>query len=283
MRQFFLILISFFLVTNIHAQKLIKETKSNFNNFGAKVTKVVIPSNSLTDLSLRDAVKKGWKISPYEFCSAQEYEKIKEDTSFFFLLRTDGIFGNEYEPRLEYLTLIKGGPEFRRGLFTSAEIISLPFQARDDESGQILPFIPAYLDIMQNYIYKVQKDVLLAFAGSSSYSENLEGIKGRSILFNKNDIGFPTKEDEIKWIFRSRADTVDTGEIEKALYESTPNLVVSLVVAPTGGPRGGYCYKLLIGTENHELFFFRRHKISSRLPAGFSREDIRKISIPYQL
>ncbi|MFA6334233.1 MAG: hypothetical protein WCX48_01590 [Bacteroidales bacterium] len=283
MRQFFLAIISLFLVTNISAQKVIKETKNNFNNFGTKITKVVIPSTGLIDLSIRDAVKKGWKISPYEFCSSQEYEKIKEDTSFYFLMRTDGIFGSEHEPRLEYLTLIKGGPEFRKGLFTSAEIISLPFQARGDESGHILPFIPAYLDIMQNYIYKVQKEIMLAFTGASSYGENLAGIKGMSILFNNTDIGFPTRKDELKWTFRGRAESVESEEIEKALYESTPDLVVSLVISTIGNPKGGYCYKLLIGTENHELFFFRKHKISSRLPAGFTKEEIKKISLPYQL
>ncbi|MEN6619515.1 MAG: hypothetical protein ABFC28_08515 [Rikenellaceae bacterium] len=283
MRQLSLLLISLFLVTNISAQKVIKDVKNNFNNFGTKITKVVIPGTGLIDLSIRDAVKKGWKISPYEFCTSQEYDKIKEDTSFYFLLRTDGIFGNEYEPRLEYLSLIKGGPKFKKGLFLSAEIISLPFQAKDNESGHILPFIPAYLDIMQNYIYKVQKKNLLAFTGKSSYGENLNGIKGKTILFNSTDIGFPTIKDEIKWKFRGRAESVTADEIEKTIYESVPDLVVSLVISPAGNPKGGYCYKLLIGAENHELYFIRKHKISTRLQAGFTKEDIKKISLPYQL
>ena len=278
-----MLIVSLFLFTNLFAQKVIKDAKNNFINFGTKVTKVVLPGTGLVDLSIVDAVRKGWKISPYEFCSPQEYEKMKEDTSFYFLLRTDGIFGNEYEPRLEFLSLIKGGPEFRKGLFTSAEIMSLPLQARDDPSGRILPFIPAYIDIIQNYIYKVQKGILLAFTGEYSYGENISLIKGKTILFNRSDIGYPTQQDEMKWTFRGRAESVGEMEIEKALSDFTPDLVVSLVISPEGNTKGGYCYKLLIGTETHELFFFRRHKISSRLPAGFTREDIKNISLPYQL
>jgi hypothetical protein len=282
MRQIFLIIASLFLFTTISAQRVIKEAKNNFNNFGTKVTKVVLPGTGLVDMSIIDAIKKGWKISPYEFCTPAEYDKIKEDTSFYFLMRTDGIFGNEYEPRLEYLTLIKGGPEFRKGLFSSADIISLPLQAKDDESGQILSFIPAYIDIIQNYIYKVQKGILLSFTGESSYGESLSEIKGKTILFNDSCIGYPTRKDEMKWTFRGRAESVSEDEIEKALSQPEPDLVVSLVISPAGNPIGGYCYKLLIGTENHELFFFRKHKISSRLPAGFTKEDIKKISLPYQ-
>jgi len=282
MRQSYLLLISLFLVTNISAQKIIKDARNNFNNFGLKITKVVIPGTGLLDMSIRDAVIKGWKISPYEFCTPQEYEKIKEDTSFFFLLRTDGIFGNEYEPRLEFLTLVKGGPEFKRGLFYSVEIISLPLQAKDDDSGEILPFVPAYISIMQNYIYKVQKGILRAFTGESSYGENLSEIKVKRIMFNSNDIGYPTKEDEIKWTFRDRARCVTSDEIEMALSEPLPETIVGLVISPEGDPKGGYCYKLLIGAENHELYFFRKHKIGSRLGAGFTKEDIKKISLPYQ-
>ncbi len=283
MRQITLLIISLFLFSSISAQKIIKEAKNNFNNFGTKVTKVVIPSTSLIDMSLRDAVIKGWKISPYEFCTEQEYEKIKEDTTFYFLMRTDGIFGKEYEPRLEYLTLIKGGPEFKRGLFKSAELISLPMQARGDESGQILSFIPAYLDIIQNYIYRVQKGVLLSFAGESSYGANLSDMKGKTVLFTKENIGYPIREDEIKWNFRGRAEMVEQQEIEKTISESSGDIVVSLVISPVGNPNGGYCYKLLIGADNHELYFFRKHKIKSRLKAGFTKEDIKKISLPYQL
>jgi hypothetical protein len=39
---------------------------------------------------------------------------------------------------------------------------------------------------------------------------------------------------------------------------------------------------MLIDAQSNRMVFFRRHKISSRLPAGFTREDIKRISIPFQ-
>src|SRR5690554_1619621 len=95
MRRVLLAVFMFFVFTGVEAQNIIKETKNTFATFGAKITKVVIPSTSLADLMLRDAVNKGWRISPFEFCTMEEYNKIKEDTNYFFLLRVDGRFRNE--------------------------------------------------------------------------------------------------------------------------------------------------------------------------------------------
>lgn len=60
--------------------------------FGAKTTKVVLSDEGIIDAYIRDAVKKEWKISPYEFCSPQEYEKIKEDTTYFFFLSGQTVY-----------------------------------------------------------------------------------------------------------------------------------------------------------------------------------------------
>jgi len=280
MKRFIVVLFSILAINSLSAQGVFKTAKNNFNNFGGRVTKVVLQGTNLTDMILRDVVKKNWIISPYEFCYIDEYEKIKEDTSYNFLLRTDGIFNKEYEPQIEYLTLIKGGPEFRRGLFMSAEFISLPLQSRGDDSGDIHPYIQAYIDIIQDYILRVQKDLLISYAKEASYG-NPEGINGRSLLFGSGDIGYATAEDEIKWNFRGRAEVVPEDRKASAITEYAPDLAVSLVICPRER-KSGYCYKLLIGTDNHQLYFFRKHKITSNNPPGFTREDIRKISKQYR-
>jgi len=281
MRQFTLLFISLFVFSLATAQKPIKDAKNNFKNFGAKTTKVVLSDEGILDAYIRDAVKKEWKISPYEFCTPQEYDYIKEDTTYFFLIRTDGIFGNEYEPSLEYLSLIKGGPEFRKGLFMSAELISLPLQAKNDESGEIIPFIPAYLNIIQDYIMRVQKSVLIAFAGNTVLGD-LSGINGRTMLFNAEDIAFTTKKDEVKWIFRGRAEVVGLDVIENAMTEYSPDVAVGLVISPKEGHNGGYCYKLIIDPAESKLFYFKKKKVTTISPAGFTRDDIKRISAPYR-
>lgn len=281
MRRLILLIFSLFFFTFASAERPVKDVKNNFRNFGSRTTKIVLSEDGIIDAYIRDAVTKEWKISPYEFCTPQEYEVIKEDTSFFFLLRTDGIFSKEYEPSIEFLSLIKGGPKFKRGLFMSTELISLPFQAKDDDSGEIIPFIPAFLQIIQDYIMAVQKNILASISGNVVLGD-LSGINGKTLLFKEGDIAFPAEKDEIKWIFRGRAEVVSQDVIESAISEISQDVVIGLVISPLKAHKGGYCYKLVIDPAEGKLYYFKKNRINEKSPVGFSRNDINKLSAPYK-
>ncbi|MDZ4059379.1 MAG: hypothetical protein U1D64_04965 [Bacteroidales bacterium] len=282
MRHFSTIILFLLITTGVQAQRIVRETKHTFETFGAKITKVVIPSTSLPDLMLRDAVNRGWRISPFEFCSFEEYNRLKSDTNFFFLMRVDGMYKRELEPKIEYLTLIKGGPEVKRGLYSSQNIITLPLQESDDNSGKSLHLLPVYIDIIQNHIYKVQQNILLAFKGTLSYSDRVSEIKGKELLFSTDLLGYDIDEDEFTKLFGGAVKLVSADDLEDAIINNHKNTVVPVIINPKGDSEGSFCYKLIIGTDSHELLFFRRHKVSRRLPVGFTKEDIRKISVPFR-
>ena len=281
MRHFTILVATLFLYSGMSGQNFISQTRKLFATFGTKTTKVVIPSTTLADLTLRDAVSRLWRISPYEFCSFEEYEKIRQDTSFFFLLRVDGMYKKELEPKIEYLTLVKGGPEQKNGLYSSHNIINLPLQQSDDLSGENLSLIPAYVSIIQDHIYGIQQDITLAFKGTQSYSDKIPEAKGRKILFAKEQIGYNLSEEELKTLFKGSASYVSLDEIDDALSKNTPESVVAVVIKPKGETKGSFCYKMVISADNYKLLFFRRHKIGKSTPAGFTKEDIRKISVPF--
>ena len=282
MRRIILLVLLLLVFTGVSAQGVIRETRNAFNTFGSKITKVVIPSNSLPDLMLRDAVSRGWRISPFEFCTMEEYQALQNDTNYFFLLRVDGRYKRDLEPKIEYLTLVKGGPEVRRGLYSSHNIITLPFQESEDMSGVNLHLIPILIDVIQNHIYKVQQDVLVAFKGTSVYSDRVSQVTDKRLLFPKEYLNFEISDSEFSELFAGKVKIVSADDVEEAIINNTPNTVVPVLIRPRGDSDRSFCYKMLIGTDTHELLFFRRHRVSSRMPVGFNREDIRKISIPFQ-
>ncbi len=277
-----MLILSFSISSGLFAQKFIRETRNTFTSFGTKITKVVIPSTTLADMVLRDAVNKGWRISPFEFCDSQEYEALKNDTSYFFLMRVDGRFKNELEPKIEYLTLIQGGPEVKRGTYSNKNIVTLPIQETGDVSGANLHLIPIYIDIIQNHIYKIQNDVSLAFKGNLFYADKVTDVIGRDLLIASELLSYTPGNSEISDLFKGKAKLVSEEDVEDAIIGNKKNTVVTVLIKPRGNSRGSYCYKMLVSTDSHELLFFRRHKISLLLPAGFTKEDIRKISVPFQ-
>lgn len=278
----FLLILSFCLQS--FGQNSLKEIKSNFRNFSSKTTVVVLDPDGMTDAAIRDAVVKEWKISPYKFCTYSEYQEIKGDTSLFFLLLQKGRYKREAAEGIEYMTLVRGGGETKNTILKHPELISLPLRGIGDESGRFFSFIPAYINIIQSHIGKIADGILLAYAGELAYSNrSYDDLAEKRILFATQDIGFKTERDEIKWQFRGRADEVSEDEVIEALHSAKKDVVVSVVVAPAQLQKGGYCYKMLIGAGDRELYLFKKHKLSARNPKGFTREDIKRISVPFQL
>jgi len=283
MRQLLALFCSLFIFsTQLEAQEIFGKAKNNYRNFSNKKTMVVSNASDFTDLALMDAVKSGWKISEFEFCSTQQFEKMRRDTMFYFLLRVEGRFRKEGEASIEYLTLVKGGPASDKGISKMQEIVSLPLQAVGDETGKVFVFFPAFIDIIQEHILNVSEDILKAYVGNSFYSNRIEEQGSKVIIFDKAEIGYSVTEEDIEELFHGKAILSDAAAAEEAMQKAAPQTIVSLAISPSEPKNGSYSYKMLIDAQSNRMVFFRRHKISSRLPAGFTREDIKRISIPFQ-
>ena len=70
---------------------------------------------------------------------------------------------------------------------------------------------------------------------------------------------------------------MEEDEADELFAEGTPGTVVSLSVSPSDSTNG-YCYKMLIDAETHELYYYRRHRITKKTGTGFIDEDMKKIS-----
>ncbi|GAB1374613.1 hypothetical protein MASR1M46_14990 [Bacteroidales bacterium] len=272
----------FSFVSKANGQEIFGKAKYNYRSFADKKTMVVVNQHDFTDLSLADAVKSGWKLSLYELCSQERFSKIMTDTNYFFLLRVEGKMRREGEASLEYLTLVKGGPSAKKGIDKMYEIVSMPLQPVGDESGKAFVFMPVLINIMQDHIINVGESILRAYVGNSFYSNRIDNIGDRVLLIDREDIGWSYTDEELEELFGDNLILGDAAQIAGAVKDAEEKRVVSYTVSPAGGNNRGYSYKMLIDTETHELLFFRRHRITQKSPAGFTQEDLKRISNPYR-
>ncbi len=282
MRKIATLFLTLILATGITAQIKLLPKKENLKDFTAKTTKIVLAGdNSFLDLLLKDAVSKNWYLSPFEYCTFEEFNKIKTDSSFYFLVRVNGQHSKESEPAMEFLSLLKGGPEAEKGLNAMPEILSLPLQPINDDSGKIFAFLPAYVKIVQAHVLKVIRNDLSAYVGMSTYTDGIDGATDRTILFNENDFAFKLDNNDFEAKFKGKGRVVSEKATEEAISNGKANTLVTLVVAPVINQRGSYCYKMIISTDSNELFFFRKHKITNKNGKGFLSEDYRRIAVPF--
>lgn len=276
MRKVFIMLAVALLPLMAGAQAQINTKKVKISDFTEKITKVVLTGNDFYDISLQDEVKARWRVSPYEFCTWDEFQKDRNSSDFYFLLTTSSQFKKESEPGLDLLTLVKGGTGAT--INSMLEVVFIPFAPAEDPSGREMVFLPAFLDIIQKHaLMSMEKDTD-GYIGLSNNSMNIAKAKNMEFVFSEDDLSSEITREFRDLNFDSDMVITDEDSADDYMLENAPNTLVSYVVAPTDAQPGSFCYKMLINSETHELYYFRRHRITKKFGPGFLAEDIRRIN-----
>lgn len=270
MKRLLIILTGILIPILASAQAQIETKKVKISDFPQKVTKVVLHGNEFYDAILKEEVALRWRVSPYEFCTMEEFEALKTDNRYYFLITTLGQFKKETAPGIQFLSLLKGGKS-KKGIDGMLEVVSLPYASAEYPSGRELVFIPALLDIIQAHTLKSMESDFDGYMGMSRYTKNMQNAQNMKIVFFEDEIN--DKVDDETRSVDERFVITDEDGADKYFMDSTPGTLVSYMVAPTEPMNGSYCYKLLINAETHEIYFFRRHKITDKYGVGFLPED----------
>ena len=257
------------------AQAQITTKKVKIEDFTQKVTKVVLNGNPFYDTSFKDEVAARWRISPYECCTLEEFEGLKGNDSYYFLILTQGQFRKETAPGLQFISLVKGGQGADKGIGDMLEVVSLPFASAEYPSGRELIFLPAFLDIIQSHTLEAMENDFNAYGGLSNTAQKLGKAGNMDIVISEDDLNSLVSKE----MTDSEGMTVtDEDDADSYMLDEVSGTLVSYVVAPSEPVKGSFCYKMLIDAQTHELYYYRKHKISPKAGVGFLPEDIERIN-----
>lgn len=209
-------------------------------DFPTKTTKVVLAGQSFLEMSLREEIAARWRISPYEFCTAEDYEKQKTNNSFYFLrlVSADGI---------AFLELTKGGkPDEQDNLKKAVDVCRIPISASDVMSGEEIVFIGAFIDIIQKFTEESIISDRVGYTGLSSYNR-------RSL------------KDMTAWL---------DGERTVELYQTGINGdLIGVCIAPTEIGLRSKCYKMLVSATTNELFYYSEQRYRGPADRAFTEKE----------
>ena len=297
--------------TGAAAQAKITTKKFRLSDFTDRVTKVVLSGNEMMDSALKQEVAERWTVSPFEFCTGAEFSSLKASDRYYFLLVTvketpvkatgaagakesgDSTTDNDEtgastadagSTALRFLTLVKGGAAGNGNKKTDAggiegmmEVVSVPL-GEDGNSGRELVFLPAMLDIIQDFTVRAMEDEISGYSGLSIYNANYrKDGRIKRICLSLGDIA-----PQVGAVQMGKLDEdillVEEKEADAAFQKGTFNTLVSFVVVPENPAPGAWCYKMLIDAETHSLYYFKRHRITQKNGAGFLPSDLRILS-----
>ena len=260
-------------------QVRIDTKKMKISDFTQKVTKVVLTGSPLHDGCMKKGITAKWHVSPFEFCTLDEYETLKTDDSYYFLLTTKGQFKKETEPGITFLSLVKGGKD-AAGIEDMIEIVSFPFASAIDPSGREYSFLQAILDIIQGYTLSAMEKDIDAYTGLPNYSLNISKAGHMTLVFSEDDLAGDVTEEVKNLCFDEKVLVLEEEDADEYLASEKANTLVSYTVCPSKDSMGSFCYKMLIEPQTNSLYYFRKHKMSKKFGAGFLAEDVKRVTAP---
>lgn len=279
MRTLFFSLVYFIPVLILSGQAPFPD-KDEIKQFDASKTCVVLEDDPFSsyNIYIKEAVKACWKITPYEFISVKDFNVRRLNPAYSFLVITQTNFDMDKSHGLyNFLNLLQGKNVNK--LSEMPEICAIPLSFAG-VSDMIYSYkLGAIVSFMQKHAQKISEDPSLSLRKYlKDYNQNIPGIKNRTILVEQDDL---TPEistiAKIKRIYSGNIEIVTDDEIIKAIENKTPGTVILHKVGPMGDRDSGYCFIMLIGTDDSELYYYNLHMVDRANPNGLLPADLKRL------
>lgn len=255
-------------------------TGNEIKQFIASRTCVVLEDgNTVYNTYISQAMKEYWKITPFEFIKTSDFGIRRSDPSFSFIILTETNFENDKSNSVfNFINLLQGKNIEELGKMPEICAVPLSFAGEDDmEYGYKLGAILAF---MQKHAKMISEDPSLTGRKYLKYyNKNIPEVKTRKILVKLEDLSPAVNTiDKIKAIYRFNIEIVQEEVIIKAIQEKAPNTLILHKVGPVGKSNSGYCFKMLIGTDDSNMYYYNQHVIDKANPNGLLPADLKRLA-----
>jgi hypothetical protein len=255
-------------------------TLDEIKQFNASKTCVVLEDDPFSsyNIYIKEAVKASWKITPYEFITVKDFNVRRLSPAFSFIVITQTNFDKDKSNGVyNFINLLQGKNVNKLAEMPEICAIPLSFEGVNDfeysyKLGPILLF-------MQKHAQMVSEDPSLSLRKYLKYyNKNIPDIKNKTILVEQEDLAPEIGTIErIRKIYTSGIKIVKDEDIIDAIDNKTPNTVIVHKVGPKGDRTSGYCFIMLLGIDDSEMYYFNLHIVDKANPNGLLPEDLKRI------
>ena len=255
--------------------------KDEIKQFTASKTCVVLEDDQFSAYNsfIKTAVKKYWKITQYEFIEVTEFNVRRLNPKYSFIVLTQTNFEKDKANGLfNFINLLQGKDVNKLGEMPEICAIPLSFAGENDlDYGYKLG---AILSFMQKHAQMISDDPSLTGRRYLKYyNKFIPDVRNKTILVKQEDLAPEIATiDKIKAIYNNKIEIVTEDDIVKAIENKTPNTVILHKVGPVGDRNSGYCFKMLIGTDDANMYYYNQHVIDRVNPNGLLPADLKRLT-----
>ncbi|MBQ0096960.1 MAG: hypothetical protein KBS53_04835 [Bacteroidales bacterium] len=271
MKKFILTGICAFTTLCATAQAKLETKKFKISDLCERTMEIVLTGNPTVDAAYRDKVQDVWYISPYELCTAEQFEQRKKSKEYYFIVVTDNSFGKETSAGIKFLSMYKGDPKAREGVDGLYKITSIPFCSENWGDGREANAAPAMLNTLQQQALSILGKEFNIGEVARVKSRNAMGEWPGKVLIADCDLAFQRDTAETAG---SYVKITDSDTVAEAM-ENREDCLVGYSVAPENSETGSVCFTYLINAATYELYYMRKRSISPSSPAGFTKAELK--------
>ena len=263
----------------LFAQGQVTTRKHRLADFTDKMTQVVLSGDEVLNTALRKEIPYIWTSSTFEFCSLEQFEKIKTQDKYYFLIPVESVFKGEEEPGIRFLTLVKGGADAKDGIGAMHEVVSLPVAAAMGTSDRDLVYLGGIIQAIQEYTLAAMESETAAYKMSEWFNGRFKkSIEDKKVYIAEEDLSSEVNEKALAKLDGNLSlHIVPSSESDWQYVHQSDETVVGYVIAPVFPVKGSVCYKLLFEADTHRLCYLERHKISEKKGEGFLASELKPL------
>jgi hypothetical protein len=255
--------------------------KEEIKQFMESKTCVVLEENQMSvyNAYIKDAVKKFWTITPYEFIEVKDFNVRRLNPEYSFIVLTQTSYERDKSGTLyNYINLLQGKSGSK--LNEMPEICAIPLSAASDDDIEYGYKLGAILNFMQKHARMISEDPSLTGRKYLKYyNNNIPLAAGKTILVKQEDLSPAINTiEKIRAIYKNKIEIVPESEIVNAIETKAPNTLILHKVGPVGNDDTGYCFVMLIGTDDSDMYYYNQHLINKSNPNGLLPSDLKRLS-----
>jgi hypothetical protein len=252
-------------------------TDQEIKQFNASKTCVVLEDDpfSAYNIYIKEAVAARWKITPYEFITVKEFNVKRLNPAYSFIVLTQTNFDKDKSHGLyNFINLLQGKDV--NLLAEMPEVCAMPLSFAGVNDMEYSYKLGPILSFMQKHARKISDDPSLTLRKYLKYyNKNIPAIKDKTILVEQDDLAPSISTiGRIHKYYKGNIEIVSTDDMQKAIDNNLPNTVILHKVGPRGDRRTGYCFIMLLGLDDSEMYYYNLHLVDNANPNGLLPEDL---------
>jgi hypothetical protein len=255
-------------------------TGDEIKQFNASKTCVVLEDNPFSSYNdyIKEAVNASWKITPYEFITVKDFNVRRLNPAYSFIVMTQTNFDKDKSHGLyNFINLLQG--KNVNTLAEMPEVCAVPLSFAGVSDFDYSYKLGPILSFMQKHAHMISEDPSLTLRKYLKYyNKNIPSIKGKTILVEQADLAPEIGTIErIKKFYSGNIEIVTNDDIVAAIEKKTPNTVILHKVGPMGDRNSGYCFIMLIGIDDSEMYYYNLHMVDKANPNGLLTDDLKRL------